>query len=372
MSAWPTTGGSLEITNRRLRAQRIAGTTFTQAREVVGWLGAVQAQDYLGALWAIGLRTTETRENDVERALAAREIVRTWPMRGTLHFVAAADARWMIELLAARPAAAAAGRLRSLRIDEADLAAARRVLVRHLEGGRHLTRPATYRALEQAKVATGGQRGLHLLWRLAQDCVICFGPREGKQQTFVLFEEWLPRARRLPREEALAELAHRYFRGHGPATMRDFAWWSGLRLAEARLAVLLAGKRLEEETIHGERHWFTESAGPSVVSHGGAYALPAFDELLVGYTDRGAVLDAARASLVIAGGAFQPIVVGDGRVLGTWKRRIKAREVVCALAPFTALGRTKAKATTLAFGRYARFLGLDLRRERDAVVNDGR
>ena len=355
-----------EIINRRLGAQRIAGTKLTQAGEVVGWLGAVQAQDYLGALWAIGLRTTEARESEVERALAAREIVRTWPMRGTLHFVASADARWMTELLAVRPAAAATGRLRSLGIDRADLAAARRVLVQHLEGGRRLTRPATYRAFEQAKLATGGQRGLHLLWRLAQDCVICFGPREGRQQTFVLFEEWLPQARRLPREEALAELAHRYFRGHGPATMRDFAWWSGLRLAEARLAVLLAGKRVEEETINGERHWCADAAGSSVASHEGAYALPAFDELLVGYADRGAALDASVASLVIAGGAFRPIVVGDGRVLGTWKRRIKAREVLCSLAPFTTLGRAKAKATTLALERYARFLGLDLQRERDS------
>jgi hypothetical protein len=350
-----------EIVHRRLVALRISSGALGEPGAVVAWLGAVQAQDYRAALWAVGLRTTDAREADVERAIADRRIVRTWPMRGTLHFVAAADARWMTELLAPRRAAAGAGRLRALGIDERVLARARRVLVRRLEGGRQLTRPAAYRALERARLAPGGQRGLHMLWRLAQDCLICFGPRQGKQPTFVLFEEWLPRARRLPREEALAELAHRYFSGHGPATLRDFAWWSGLKLADARLAVSLAGRRLQEEMVDGELHWFTDLPAPRVAADDRAYALPAFDEFLIGYTDRSAALDAAASRLVIAGGMFKPVIVAGSRIVGTWKRRTGRGEVVCSIAPFAKLHEATVRASFAALERYARFVGLDLR-----------
>ena len=332
-----------EIAIRRLRAQHISGTAFTRPAEAVAWLGAVQAQDFSAALWAIGLRLTEGTAEDVERAIAERLIVRTWPMRGTLHFVAAADARWMIELLAGRPAAAAANRLVSYGIDRGVLSRARRVLTRALEGRRALTRTAIYSALEDAGIATGHQRGLHILWRLAQDCVICFGPRDGKQPTFTLFDEWLPDARTLPREEALARLADRYFRSHGPATVRDFAWWSGLQVSEAHRAVALAGERLVEELHDGQPFWSAEMGGGALDVRGYLQILPAFDEFLVGYTDRTAVLDASRSGDVFRGGLIHPVVVHDGRVLGTWRRTMTRREVVCSVAPFVALGSRRSR-----------------------------
>ncbi len=351
-----------EIVRQRLAAQRISRATLARPADVVATLGAVQAQDYLGALWAVGLRARGISEQDVERALADREIVRTWPMRGTLHFVAAADARWMTELLAARPAAAAAGRLRSYGIDEEVLKRARRALVRNLEGGRRRTRPDLYRVLERAKVRAAGERGLHVLWRLAQDCVLCFGPREGKQQTFVLFDEWLPGARRLPREEALAELAHRYFAGHGPATLADLAWWSGLKVADARLAIALAGRRIEERRVGGESMWLSRSSQAAPATPAGAYILPAFDELLVGYADRSAAVDPADAHAWSDGGRLlRPTVVVRGRVVGTWKRRIERRELVFSPALLAPLRPSDAGAVERAVGRYARFLGLEVR-----------
>jgi hypothetical protein len=347
----------LTILHRRLAAQRISTGSLHDPAAVVSWLGAVQAQDYAAALWAIGLRTASACEADVERAIADRRIVRTWPMRGTLHFVAAADALWMTELLAPRKVTAAAGRLRSLGIDQSVLTRARRVLARHLEGGRALTRPEAYRVLERAKVDTDEQRGVHILGRLAQDCVICFGPREGKQPTFVLLDEWLPAARRLGREEALAELAHRYFRGHGPATLLDFAWWSGLRLVDARLAIALAGKRVQSETVDGVRYFFADLPARRAAADEEAYALPAFDELLVGYKDRSAALDAVTTPLVIAGGMFKAFVLTGGRVVGTWRRRLERDEVACAVQPFAKLTGADARAPLRAFRRYAAFLG---------------
>jgi len=362
-----------EVVRRRLDAQRISSTTFTQPDEVVAWLGAVQAQDYLGALWAVGLRLVDARESDVERALTERKIVRTWPMRGTLHFVAAADARWMTELLAPRQAAAAASRLRSYGIDDAVLSRTRRVLVKNLEGGRQLSRPAVYQVLERAKIATDKQRGLHMLWRLAHDCVLCFGPREGKQQTFVLFDEWLPQAKRLPRDEALAELAQRYFTGHGPATLSDFAWWSGMKLADARLAVRLADERLDKALVGDQCVWFARSTHATLTARTGAHILPAFDEFSVGYTDRTAAVDACHLSHINRGGGMlDPIIVVDGRVVGTWKRRIEDGELIFSSAPFSPLNRSKTRAVQLAVERYARFLELDVRREVRAVRSRGR
>ena len=353
-----------QIVHRRLQAQRISSTTFTRAEEVVTWLGAIQAQDYLGALWAVGLRLTDATERDIERALVERTIVRTWPMRGTLHFVAAADARWITDLLAARPVAGAESRLRSFGIDKTVLTRARRVLVKNLEGGRRLTRPTVYRVLEDAGVGTSSQRGLHILWRLAQDCLVCFGPRDGKQQTFVLFDEWLPQAKTLPREEALATLAHRYFTGHGPATLPDFVWWSGLKITDARHAIRLVDNQIKEQLVDGQRYWSGDNDSAPVRVSASTKILPAFDEFLVGYTDRSAVFDNSASERVNAGGIFDPVVVVNGQVVGTWKRRIERREVVCSVAPFVRLNRATSQAITQALQRYSHFLGLDLRQEK--------
>jgi hypothetical protein len=349
-----------EVLVRRLAAQRISSAEERDPATVVSRLCAMQAQDYAAALWAVGLRARSAREDDVEQAVRDRRIVRTWPMRGTLHFVAADDARWMTELLAPPRVSGARGRLRGLGIDRAVLARARRVLVRELEGGRTLTRPAAYQALERAKVSTAGQRGIHILWCLAHECFLCLGPREGRQHTFVLFDEWLPGAPRRPREEALGELAFRYFRGHGPATVRDLARWAGLSLTDARLSVKLAGRRLVSETHGEEPHWFVELPPSRAAGDDVAYALPAFDELLVGYEDRSAAVDAAAAKRVITGGLFRPFVLQGGRVLGTWSRRFERKEVVCSIQPVGALPEGSRVASQRAFERYAAFVGREL------------
>jgi hypothetical protein len=347
-----------QLARRRAQAQRIGRATFTKPEQAVAWLGALQAQDYLGALWAVGLRVKGATEQDVERAIAERRIVRTWPMRGTLHFVAAEDARWITELLAPRRAAGAAARLRSYGIDDDVLSRARRALIRKLEGGKRLTRPAAYRVLGHAGIAADDQRGLHILWRLAHECLVCFGPREGKQHTFVLFDEWLPGARSLPRDEALPALARRYFTSHGPATLRDFVWWSGLPVGDARRAVQLAGDALQEEAIGAERYFSCGGARREAPSDGAVHVLPAFDEILVGYTDRSAAVDAAHLGKVCSGGVIRPVVVRGGRVLGTWGRRIDGHAVACTVAPF---GRVSVEQVKRALGCYARFLGLELR-----------
>jgi hypothetical protein len=347
-----------KLLHHRLHNQRLAATTFDDPAGPVRWLGAVQAQDYLGALWAIGLRTRNATEQMVERAIAEGRIVRTWPMRGTLHFVAAEDVRWMLELMTPRVVTASAGRLeRGYGLDEKAFGRSGEVVARALEGGRRLTRDSLYRTLERARISTGGGRGLHITWRMAHDGLICFGPREGKQQTFVLLDEWIPGAKRMERDAALAELARRYFTSHGPATVRDFAWWSGLLLSDAARGLAMAGGSLVSFDLGDRKYWAPPSmppGGPSLR----ALLLPAFDEYTVAYRDRDALVEPAHARQVEGVDILRPAVVVNGRVAGTWTRELGKGSVELVLRPFTSLGTTARRAVTAAGRRYAAFLEL--------------
>jgi Winged helix DNA-binding domain len=345
-----------DIARMRLLTQGIAGPGFASPEEAVLRLGAVQAQDYPGALWAIGLRTRGATEADVENALAAKRLVRTWPMRGTLHVVHAADVRWMLRLLTPRVLAAAPARWRQLALGEATFGRARDLFTAALHGGRRLTRPAMYRVLEDGGVSAAGQRGIHVLSRLAQEGLLCFAGREGRQHCFALLEEWVPPAPRLERDEALAELALRYFTGHGPATVQDFAWWSGLRAADARAAVEMSARRLARQVIGGETCWSARDAPSPGRRLACTALLPAFDEYLVGYSDQSASLAPAHATKVHH--LLSPTVVHDGRVVGTWTRTLDAkRGVSVAVRFFGRSGRPRAGAIEAAARRYGAFVG---------------
>jgi hypothetical protein len=344
------------LLHHRLHNQGLAATTFDHPAEPVRWLGAVQAQDYLGALWAIGLRTRTATERLVERAIAEGTIVRTWPMRGTLHFVAAEDARWMLELMTPRVVAASAGRLeREYDLDEKVFGRSGEIVTRALEGGRRLTRDALYRTLENGRISTTAGRGLHITWRMAHDGLICFGPREGKQQTFVLLHEWVPGAKRMAPDEALAELARRYFTSHGPATVHDFAWWSGLRLSDAAKGLAMASGALVSVDLADRKYWSAPSA-PRGGSSPRAFLLPAFDEYTVAYRDRAAVLGPAHARHAEGMDILKPAILVNGRVVGTWARTLGKSSVEVDATPFTRLGATARRAVAAAARRYAAFL----------------
>lgn len=350
---------SKDIAWQRLASQRIARPPHARPAEVVAWLGAVQAQDYLGALWALGLRTPGATEAAIEQALADREIVRTWPMRGTIHFVAPADVRWMLELLAPRVTRRSAARRRELGIDAPTLAASADLLAAALAGGQQLTRGALYEHLNQAGIATDNSRGLHILGQLAHERLLCFGARAGKQPTFTLLDEWVPQARALPRDEALATLALRYFTSHGPATMRDFMWWSGLTTTEARAGIGAAADQLGRASIEGQEYLFGSELPDAPAEPSEAFLLPPFDEFLVAYRDRSASLDASHSNLVVPGGngIFNPIVVIGGRVLGTWKRAFTKKSVALSFSPFEAFSAEQNKAIAAVAEQYGRFVG---------------
>ena len=346
------------VASLRLAAQQIAAPSCTTPASVVAHLTAMQAQDYRGALWAIGLRLSNATSADVARAIADRQIVRTWPMRGTLHFVAANDVRWMLRLLAPRVIKGGAGRRRQIGLDDAAFALSRKALAKALRDGNTLTRDEMHQTLERAKISTEGQRGYHILAQLSMEGMLCFAEPRGKEHTFALLDEWIPASRELAREESLAELAARYFRGHGPATARDFAWWSGLSLGDARAGIALAASSLAEEGIDGVEYIVSrDGEGPGDAVRG-VFLLPGFDELILGYTDRSASLDAGHAKLVVPGGngVFQPTIVSNGRVVGTWKAALAKRKVVVTPAPVAPLSARESRALGAAVARYARFI----------------
>jgi len=351
---------SRDFLRRRLVNQQIARGVHRSPSEVVAWLGAMQAQDYSGALWAVGLRSAGATEADVERAIAERTIVRTWPMRGTLHFVAAADVRWMLGLLTPRIIAGSASRSRELELDDAIFSRSRKLFIRALQDGRSLTRDTMCALLEAAKISTAEQRGYHILWRLAQEGVLCFGAREGKQHTFALLEEWAPKARTWDREEALAELARRYFTSHGPATLQDFIWWSGLKLSDGRAGLAMAEAHLSREAMNGVDYWMPHAPPLEGDNMPPVHLLPGFDQYMLGYTDRSAALDPLHSQKIVPGnnGVFMPTIVVRGRIAGTWKRTLKKKGIAFETSPFAPLNKTEMRAVAAAAKRYGDFMGL--------------
>jgi hypothetical protein len=349
---------SSQISRDRLHHQHLTGSKFKTPAEVVRWFGAVQAQDYLGSLWAMGLRMQNASEKAIEQAVAARTIVRTWPMRQTLHFIAAADVRWMLKLLTPRMISRILALQLQLELDERVLGRRREVFVNALGGGKQLSRVALYEQLESNGIATGNMRGRHILCHLAQEGLICFGGREGKQQTFVLLDEWLSPTRLPERDEALAELAKRYFVSHGPATLQDFIWWSGLTVADANAGIEMSKAHLKRKLIGGKTYWMASSTGRVKTEGPPAYLLPAFDEYTVAYKDRSAILTrlTAKSRRNIGMGVLGPVIVVDGQVVGTWKRTLEKSSITVRPTLFVALNKAQKQALRAAVSRYGAFL----------------
>ncbi|MDQ2768075.1 MAG: winged helix DNA-binding domain-containing protein, partial [Gemmatimonadota bacterium] len=234
---------------------------------------------------------------------------------------------------------------------------AARAIVKALRDGESLTRDALYSVLERAKVSTTNQRGIHILSHLSQKGLLCFASHRGKQPAFALLDEWIPKSRALARDEALAELTLRYFRGHGPATVRDLAWWAGITLGDARAGAAMMATELAEERIGGVAHFVARDAAAAPSAKRAVHLLPGFDEYLLGYTDRSVALDPALSAAIVPGnnGMFMPTIVAGGRVVGTWKASTSGTQVLVTSTPFAPLGKRDEQALATAAKRYTRF-----------------
>lgn len=347
------------IAARRLRAQRLTGEPFRSPVEAVRWLGAVQSQDYAGAKWAIGQRCRRATEAELDRLFDDGAILRTHVMRPTWHFVLPEDVRWLLDLTAPRVRPGLSARHRELELDEVVIAHASSAFATALDGGRHLTRAELGEVLRATGISPDGQRLPHLLMQAELDGLIVSGPRHGKQFTYALLEERVPKAAVRDRTEAVAELARRYFRSHGPAQVHDFSWWSGLTVADSRTGIALAGSALDHQTIDGKDYWFDAKAGPVREAPGVAHLLPNFDEYTVAYRDRAAAAPSDRPfepALFALGSILANVVTIGGRVRGSWRRTMARGKVRVEFRMLGRLEPAEAAAVEETGRRMARFL----------------
>lgn len=345
------------LTGLRLAAQGIARPADDDPVGVVRGLLALQAQDYPGALWSIGLRTRTTTEAEVERTHTSGAIVRSWPMRGTLHLVAAEDLGWLLSLTGERTVRSAAGRHRQLELDDATFARAAAIATARLAGGGRAERAELLAAFRDGGVPTDGQRGAHLLGHLAHTGLMVLSGRTE----YALLDEHVREPRRLEPDAAADELALRYFTGHGPATVQDLAWWAGLPLTLVRAATARVRDRLEAIVVDGREHLMR----PGLEPHGdGVHLLPGFDEYLLGYTDRTAALAPEHAEATVPGGngMFLSTIVVRGEVVGLWRRDRRARGALVTSHPFSPLSAAGERGVDRALRRYAAYLGTPVTR----------
>ena len=339
---------------------RLSGAPIESPEAVVRWLGAVQSQDYGPAKWSVGHRTVGVDNVALDRLFEEGSILRTHVLRPTWHFVLPEDIRWLLALTGPRVQVTNAHRYRELGLDDTVLMRGTTRVVRALQGGRHLTRKELAAALDSAGIATDGQRLAYILMDAELNGVICSGALRGKQHTYALLDERAPRAKRLARDEALAELTLRYFTSHGPATAKDFRWWSSLTAAEIKRGLEMVTSRLEHRIIDGVSYWFAPSAAHPPPATPTVYLLQAYDEYIVGYSESKYVLDVSGAAgaLARARPVFNGVVVLDSQVAGYWRRAMKSREVTIEAALHTRFDEGQTRSLHVAADRHGEFLGL--------------
>jgi hypothetical protein len=351
----------MDIARRRLASQHLIAPSLSDPAAVVRVLGAVQAQDFGGAKWGLGMRTRGATDASIERAFADGSIIRTHVLRPTWHFVTPADIRWMLALTGPRVKVTMASYDRKLELDDAFFRRSNAAIVRALRDGKQLTRAEIGEVLRRAGIDVGGSQRLgHILLRPELDAIICSGPRRGKQFTYALLDERVPPAAPKSRDEAVLELTRRYFATRGPATAHDFAWWSGLTVADARRGTEMAGAALEREVIDDRAYWSDPSVRTPSWRAPKVFLLPNYDELFIGLKDRSALGKRLDSHALVTGGdaLIAYVIAVDGQLVGGWKRTLTKDSVAIALRLLTRLSPAERRALDVAARRHGEFLNL--------------
>jgi hypothetical protein len=344
----------------RLYNQHLSQADFTRPQDVVAWLLAVQSQDYAGAKWSLGVRMGQATDAVINQAFNDGAILRTHVLRPTWHFVTPADIRWLLMLTAPRVHGVNGTMYRQVGLDASLFSRCAEVIVQALQGGKSLTRDELRGHLQQAGLDPAPLlRMTYIVMWAELEQIICSGPRRGKQFTYMLLDERIPVVVPFTREEALVELSRRYFMSRGPATVADFAKWSGLTLTEARQGLEAVKDHLEQAQIEEQTYWMppTITLEPSTTSQ--AYMLSIYDEIVSGYKDRSAIGEAeVGVKLLAMGNALTNIVLLDGQIVGAFRRELKPKQALFELNLFLALTTEEYEAVLAAANRFGSFLQL--------------
>jgi Winged helix DNA-binding domain len=350
---------SQDIIALRQKNQRLLADPFVKPVDVVKWLGAVQSQDYAGAKWALANRLKNPRELEIDQAIDAGDILRTHVLRPTWHFVLPEDIRWMTELTEPRISAFSAKYFRDFNLDNSVLKRSNKIVVKSLQSGVHLTRKELGDALDRAGIATNDLRLTYIIFHAELNQLICNGARRGKQFTYALLDDRAPNTKRLEKDEALSELSLRYFRSRGPATVKDFVWWSGLSPVDGSRAVEMIKPNLETVDVAGETYFLLESSLVKPKKKSSVHLLPAYDEYTVSYKDRSLVIDPTFEDRA-GNGIFNPNIIINGQVKGLWRRELKGKNIVMEIQYFSKVGTSIHQMVVSTAKRYAKFIGKEL------------
>jgi hypothetical protein len=318
----------LNIANIRLFNQQIHSSEFQDSKALVAYMGAMQAQDYALAKWAVGLRVNGATHDSIQLALDKGEIIRTHVLRPTWHFIATEDAHWMLALTAPHIKVSMGSMNKQLELDTSIFNKCNDIIEKILTNGNHLTREEIMVQIAESGIMVSPLRAAHLMMYAELDGIACNGIMKGKQHTYALLDEKpFKKVVIFSREEALATLAKRFFISHGPATLQDFYWWSGLPMGDVRKGLEAIKNELISEIFDNQTYWFSHNT--NFTEEESIHFLPSFDEFMVSYKDRSASIEAhLKAQAMTSNGIFKPIIVVNGKVIGIWKRTIKKEKLL--------------------------------------------
>jgi hypothetical protein len=354
---------SRDIVRQRMYNQHLWGAPLESPQVVVKWLVAVQSQEYPVAKWSVAQRADGVTEAAMERAFADGAILRTHILRPTWHFVSPEDIRWMLRLTAPRVHTLNAHYYRNWELDDKLFARANALIVKALRDCGPLTRKELAATLDRAGISASGPRLGYILMQAELEALVCSGARQGKQQTYALLDDRAPQAESLDRDEAVAELTGRYFTSHGPATLKDYLWWSSLTAADGRTGLDAVRSKLEHEVVDGRTYWFAASSPGAKAALKVIDLVQGYDECIVSYSESKDVLFGLLAVDAIPDGsvAFTHAVLLNGQLIGHWRPVHERHSVVVKTFLHRPLDRLEARALDAAVERYGRFMGFPAR-----------
>lgn len=347
-----------DIARYRLINQQLSSTVMKTGVEMVEWLGAMQGQEYAQTKWALGLRLPHLSDKDVEKELDDGKILRTHLLRPTWHFVSSKDIRWLLKLTAPRVHAASAYMYRQVELDSKTFNRCNDIIVKSLVGGKQLTRDELNESLRKNKIIASGHRLSYITMNAELEGIICSGTRRGNQFTYALLDERTRYRNAIDRDEALAQLAHRYFTSRGPATVNDFSTWSGLTVTDCKKGIEIINASLKKETVDRKDYFLNKNVTPPGNLADKIHLLPTYDEFIMGYKDRSAIMPLKSKPYI----PYTSLITLKGQVIGSWKRTVSKNEIDLEYTFLAKLTKPQGNLFDQALDRFAVFSGVDVNR----------